>query len=431
MKKINLFVLIVAVLLPSIVSAQKNEDSEQINESRRRYYYNYSRWSIGVNGGASALWGDFSTFSEDKTYLSPIGGLQVTLQVNPYIGFSAEGSIGKNRISATGDNAAEYLNPNGYHSPTATDANTNTNFLKYNDLYADVEVYQGRVGLDLNLNNIFAGNKGDKLRKVSVILSPSYYLQYYRPTVYKKSDNARYSNRDLHYENTSGVGGEIAARFRASRIVDFQVKGGGVYGFNEKFDGVAGDNSNNIMAYVQAGVIFKLNGKTKRDNLIYAATPKYVPMVEMVETQRVVDAKEPTVIERVIHDTVYVDRYVEKETDKKAIKIVGIIPYVSFERGESVMDEVKYKQKLDAIVEILDDNPSITIDIYGWADHTGSDGINVELTTERAEALRNYLVKRGIDANRIKHVEGKGKDTQLTGDAAFSAKARRAEIIID
>src|SRR5690554_3003160 len=119
MKKINLFVLIVAVLLPSIVSAQKNEDSEQINESRRRYYYNYSRWSIGVNGGASALWGDFSTFSEDKTYLSPIGGLQVTLQANPYIGFSVEGNIGKNRIGAIGDNASEYLNHNGYHSPTA------------------------------------------------------------------------------------------------------------------------------------------------------------------------------------------------------------------------------------------------------------------------------------------------------------------------
>lgn len=77
------------------------------------------------------------------------------------------------------------------------------------------------------------------------------------------------------------MGGEIAARFRASRIVDFQVKGGGVYGFNKKFDGVAGASDNNIMAYVQAGIIFKLNGKTKRDNLIYAATPKYVPMVEM------------------------------------------------------------------------------------------------------------------------------------------------------
>lgn len=427
MKKINLFVLIIAVLLPSVVSAQKHEDSEQINESRRRYYYNYSRWSIGINGGLSALWGDFSTFSDDKIYLSPIGGLQVTLQANPYIGFSVEGNIGRNRIGAIGDNASEYLNHNGYHSPTATDAYTNMSFLQYNDLYADVDVYQGRLGLDLNLNNIFAGNRGDKMRKLSVIFSPSYYLQYFRPTVYKKSDDTRYTNRDLHYENTSGVGGELAVRFRASRIVDFQVKGGGVYGFNEKFDGVAGDNSNNIMAYVQAGIIFKLNGKTKRDNLIYAATPKYVPMVEMVETQRVVDAKEPTVIERVIHDTVYVDRYVEKET----VEIVGAIPYVSFERGKSVIDEIKYKQELDAIVEILENNSTVTIDIYGWADHTGSESINIELTAERAKVLRDYLVERGIDANRIKQVEGKGKDTHLSGDAAYSAKARRAEVIVD
>ena len=140
-------------------------------------------------------------------------------------------------------------------------------------------------------------------------------------------------------------------------------------------------------------------------------------------------AKEPTVIERVIRDTVYVDRNVNN-IDTEAIKIVGAIPYVSFERGKSVMDEIKYKQELDAIVEILEDNSTVNISIYGWADHTGSESINVELTAERAEALRNYLVYRGIDAKRINNVEGKGKDTQLTGDAAFSAKARRAEVII-
>lgn len=181
------------------------------------------------------------------------------------------------------------------------------------------------------------------------------------------------------------------------------------------------------MAYVQAGIIFKLNGKTKRDNLIYAATPKYVPMIEMVAPERVVESKEPKVIERVIHDTVYVDRKIDKE----AVKIVGVIPYVSFERGKSVLDRIKYKQELDAIVDILENNSTVTIDIYGWADHTGSESINIELTAERAKVLRDYLVERGIDANRIKQVEGKGKDTQLSGDTAYSSKARRAEVIID
>ena len=96
-----------------------------------------------------------------------------------------------------------------------------------------------------------------------------------------------------------------------------------------------------------------------------------------------------------------------------------------------MLDRIKYKQELDAIVESLEDNPSINIDIFGWADHTGSESINIELTAERAKVLRDYLVERGIDANRIKQVEGKGKDTHLSGDAAYSAKARRAEVIID
>ena len=96
-----------------------------------------------------------------------------------------------------------------------------------------------------------------------------------------------------------------------------------------------------------------------------------------------------------------------------------------------MLDRIKYKQELDAIVDILENNSTVTIDIYGWADHTGSESINIELTAERAKVLRDYLVERGIDANRIKQVEGKGKDTHLSGDAAYSAKARRAEVIID
>ena len=267
------------------------------------YYYNFGRWNIGFNGGVSAVWGDFASFSKDKTYLGPIGGLQVIYQVTPTIGFSLEGMMGKNRASALEGNADYFLNTNGFYSDVNADPNTLQPFLRYNDLYSDITLIQGRIGLDININNLFSGNVDNRFRRLTVILSPSYYLQYYRPTVYKKSDDARYTSRDLFYQNSNGVGGELAFRFRASRIVDFQLKGGGVYGFNKKFDGIAGDNDNNILAYAQAGIIFKLNGKHKKENLIYAATAKNVPSYSFASPAE----------ERIIRDTVYIEKIVEKQ----------------------------------------------------------------------------------------------------------------------
>ena len=54
---------------------------------------------------------------------------------------------------------------------------------------------------------------------------------------------------------------------------------------------------------------------------------------------------------------------------------------------------------------------------------------NYNLTQQRAEALRDYLVQHGIAASRIGQVVGKGKDLNLSGEDALSVKARRAEAI--
>lgn len=418
-------ILMGALLLCAVASSAQT--NEQINESRRQYYYNYSRWSIGLNAGMSALFGDFSTFSKEKFYAAPIGSASISYQVNPTVGFTLEGYYSRNKIGALGSNEDYFLNTDGYYSPVQTDPLTEETFLPYGDLYSKVSLWQGRLGVDLNLNNIFRGNIDGSNRLVTVIFSPSYYLQYYRPKVYKKADDKRYTSRDLFYQVNSAVGAELAARFRISRVVDLQLKGGGAYGFNKKFDGVAGDKKNNILAYIQAGVVFKLNGKTRRDNILYAATPGNVPMMDYGTTT--VPA-EPRVIEKIVHDTITV--YKDRITDagKTSKPVVTELPCIGFERGKSVIDTKKYESELGTIVRFMKENPDVDIDIVGWADHTGSDNLNASLTTQRAQALRDYLVGKGISAGRIKQVIGKGKDMNLTGEDALSVKARRAEAIV-
>ncbi len=429
--KATKYIFLATMLLGTALAATA-QTNEQINESRRQYYYNYSRWSVGLNAGISALFGDFSTFSDEKFYPAPIGSAFVSYQMTPTLGFTLEGYYSRNRLGALSSNKDYYLNTTGFYSPNPTNPLTGETFLQYGALYSDVNLWQGRLGLDINLSNLFGGNRGERMRPVTVIFSPSYYLQYYRAKVKRKADDARYTKRDLFYQVSNGVGAELAVRFRTSRVIDLQLKGGGVYGFNKKFEGVAGFKKTNVLAYVQAGVVFKLNGKTKRDNLLYAATPAYVPMMDFVQhdtvrvVQRVLDGDGTREILRIVHDTVYVDRVVEVE---KPVVRSGqtYLPSVGFERGSDVIDEATYANELAAILAYLKENPNTTIDIYAYADHTGSEALNLDLTQRRAEALRSYLLAHGIAPSRIGQVVGKGKDTSLSGSDALSVRARRAE----
>lgn len=415
--------LIIALLslMPVASFAQNLSEAEkhQANMNRKEVYADYDRWSIGLNGGISALWGDFSTFSDEKFYLSPIGSVSVSLQATPLIGFTLEGYIGYNKIGSLSGNNDYYLNTNGFYSPTATDPLDGSALAQYKDLYSKVKLYQGRIGVDINLNNLFCRSNGD--RKWTVILSPSYYLQYYRPTVYQKSNDKRYTTRDLFYQNNSAIGGELALRYRASRIIDLQLKGGSAYGFNKKFDGIAGEKHRNVLAYVQAGVVFKLNGPTKTDNLLYAPT---VP-VEKSSTIKPTNTTVQTVTEYV-HDTVYVDKVVTKT------EYVNVgsnwLPAIRFVRGSSDIDEERNATELKTIVDYLKANPKVNFDVQGWADQTGSEELNATLTQDRAQALADYLIAKGISSSRIKNIRGCGKDLNLSGEDAMSAMARRAEV---
>lgn len=56
---------------------------------------------------------------------------------------------------------------------------------------------------------------------------------------------------------------------------------------------------------------------------------------------------------------------------------------------------------LDSLVDLLNENPSVTIELAAHCDYRGKDEYNERLSQRRAESVVNYLVDHGIDRERL------------------------------
>ena len=59
-------------------------------------------------------------------------------------------------------------------------------------------------------------------------------------------------------------------------------------------------------------------------------------------------------------------------------------------------------QELDKVVTMLKDNPSMVIQLEGHTDFVGSPTSNMKLSQDRVNAVKNYLVGKGANKDRIK-----------------------------
>jgi len=85
---------------------------------------------------------------------------------------------------------------------------------------------------------------------------------------------------------------------------------------------------------------------------------------------------------------------------------------------------------LNANAEWLDANTSVNVTIEGNCDQRGTRAYNLALGQRRADSVRDYLVKHGVSADRIKTISyGKERPRcKGTGEACY-AQNRRADIV--
>jgi outer membrane protein OmpA-like peptidoglycan-associated protein/tetratricopeptide (TPR) repeat protein len=102
-----------------------------------------------------------------------------------------------------------------------------------------------------------------------------------------------------------------------------------------------------------------------------------------------------------------------------------------FYATDSFRLESESRVELNKLYQFLVDNSGLHIEISGHTDNVGSGEYNMELSRKRARSVYNYLVEKGIDAERLTY-EGYGESQPIADNdnEAGRAKNRRTEIKI-
>jgi peptidoglycan-associated lipoprotein len=86
---------------------------------------------------------------------------------------------------------------------------------------------------------------------------------------------------------------------------------------------------------------------------------------------------------------------------------------------------------LDKQASWLSRYPNYAVTMQGHADERGTREYNFALGAKRAEAAKNYLVARGIDAGRISTISfGKERPVEVCDDISCWSKNRRVQTVL-
>jgi len=109
----------------------------------------------------------------------------------------------------------------------------------------------------------------------------------------------------------------------------------------------------------------------------------------------------------------------------KAFK--GTLEGIEFETGKATIRKRSFKV-LDKAFAVLDEYKDVRIQISGHTDNRGEDAANKALSQDRAQAVKTYLVAKGIDDQRLNAVGfGAEKPIADNKNAKGQKKNRRIE----
>jgi len=103
---------------------------------------------------------------------------------------------------------------------------------------------------------------------------------------------------------------------------------------------------------------------------------------------------------------------------------------VHFETGKSTIRSSSYDE-LDELVEFLKLKDQVKIEIGGHTDNVGEENDNLQLSTDRAKSVKEYLIKKGVSSARLV-AKGYGETSPIANNSSENGRSinRRTEVKI-
>ena len=398
--RIRLLIAILASVFP--LSTMKAEEGKDVLAPSQGWY-------IGVEGGMPFGFSTFSSFGHDKTHLGWAAGLYGGYRFNSIFSAELSAKYGEMNLSAQ-DCCVErnyWLGSDGVLYKAGV---LGMDSWEYANLKSHVRMGQYGARVNINLLGLFHQTANSRW---DLAVSPHIYAVTTKADIQTIAEDAKVMKGSTNWH--LGYGVDLQVGYQLTSCLKLGIYSGLTRLTGERMDGMPEHLHKNNFVW-ESGVRLGINLSKKKNKV--AETPS-VPQQEVL--QKEVLQQEPTSSEEVnLKETVdKAETKVVEQDIKESAKVTFPVIYFTFNSIDIQQNE---ETKLNAILKTLKENPNMKVTVTGWCDTKGSVAVNKRISRQRAETVKTWLVKNGIEANRITAI-GNGSDDTQDAD-----KARRVEI---
>ena len=102
---------------------------------------------------------------------------------------------------------------------------------------------------------------------------------------------------------------------------------------------------------------------------------------------------------------------------------------IQFETGKAKIKPSSYGI-LDQVAKVFIDNPNYSAEVQGHTDNVGKPAANLKLSDDRAKAVREYLIKKGVEAERLT-AKGYGDTMPIESNATAKGRSMNRRVEFD
>lgn len=362
-------------------------------------------WYLGVDGGLPFGLSTFSSFGHDKPHLGWAAGIYGGYRFNPIFSAELSARYGEVNLSAQ-DCCVErnyWLGSDGMLYKASV---LGIDSWEYVQLKSHVRMGWYGARVHVNLLGLLRNTAHSRW---TVAVSPHLYAVTTCADIQTLADHAEVKKGSTRWH--LGYGASLQAGYQLTSNLNLGIYSGLTRLSGERMDGMPEHLHKNNFVW-ESGIRLGISFSKKKNKIV--ETPS-VPQTEVLHQDTIlsenVNQKEKETVDKA-------ETKVVEQDIKEPVKVTFPVIYFSFNRITIRPSEVS---KLKSILHILKENPEMKVTVTGWCDTRGSVAVNRRISRQRAQALKTWLVKRGIAASRIS-VVGKGSDASRT-----APKARRVE----